>query len=96
MNRSLLLLPLIIRLILLIELNYAVSALNSRSNDHQKYSLDLRFRRSHPQKTPSMRNLVLSTSINGGSVEQNDGKQGISSATFNLVKAWYAYMLPPL
>jgi hypothetical protein len=90
MNWSILPFLLIIRPFFPLELNSAVSALNASINGHQKYSLDPLSRLSHPWKTTSMRDLVYSPTINGGSVGINDGKQGISSATFNLVKAWYA------
>jgi hypothetical protein len=91
MNWSILPFLLIIRPFFSLELNGAVLALNSSMNGHRKYSLDPLSRLSHPRKrTSSMRDLVSSPTINGGSVGRNDGKQGISSATFNLVKAWCA------
>lgn len=94
MNWSILPILLLAHFIFSIEQAGLASALNSKNNGVQKYSRDLSFQ-SRPRRTPTMRTLNASpsTSLSGGSIEPNDGKQGISSAAFNLVKAWCAKII---
>ena len=95
MNWSILPFLFTVRLFSLLELNAVVSALISSIHVHRKNSFDPLSRTIYRRKATSIRDTVSSPSLNGGgSAGRNDGKQGISSATFNLVKAWCANEIP--